>query len=1392
MKRLLLFLIFGASAFAQMAAVTNPGSGTPTLNADAGQINYALASTCSACGNIAAAAYYLDGSASIPGSGELLGVSRTPPYSFNWNAYYAGNGLHTVYVDYLGLTNTVLATSPAVRFKVENNLPQNTCSTTCTDITVVPELVAEINLGSALGYLTNAVSFYSARGTPAIVGGAPCGRSTSGTVDCGATAAGHTLAMYTRWQSSSATLTCTTNNGGTVAYGTIAKGGPIGTSAGQWVYAYDIRGGRGTTLTCRNSASASFLGSIGFEISGTVTTNPLDVNVAGTGGGSITITPGFALGHSAKNEIILAGSTWGGLVTATHGPGWTNIWNENNSLAVEAIQPSGAIFGSEQFAVTVNGPNSGINKTFKAFVDGLEAASSETIAATKDIIVNTAQFLNAPHQMLIRVDGGNCPGCRNGVWSDMGGWEQTQTFTNAVVPSQLLLSAREVMLTAGGPSVTMTATDLNANGSTTTARLTRCVPNSTTHFTITGVCTVKPTSATGIDFVTATDSNGLTRVFWPFVLNPGERAIPNFGADGQIHSGYVSNSIWRASSFVSCDPFMPLLVGVTSAVNLAASWGPGLAQAGFNTIECGTEVPRGPVQRSFESAVAREISVIGANLSTYGQGKLKWVYLNSSSWFQTTDTMYETMLGPASPGGSAGWTINPFKYVVQQWVNSGMVQQMMAVDEVGGSWGGNPLEGTDTGGIIIGTNGFTALSGDGTTCTVAWPAPNNDRFTGARSFIITGSGTALDYSSSTNGPRFVYSSRTSTGITFPCSYSGRLTSGATQLHTYVYTTFDRSGKACPPGGSSSGPCTRYLPYNMFSTIRSWLTSVPNFTPIAWPLQGSCCTYGISNWSGATSVGGVKVGDYWEQYVSTVGTPYLPSGTAMSPLISQIGDLSRNSLNYMDRATPLIGETAGTVMNYSIGPYPSGYQIAVTSCSGNTITTATPHLIYHVTPEQTKLTVHGSGNAACDGNYYVIAAPTATKLSVVLANSTFSGSATGGTITFANGNTYTLATIFASNSRNTPGSFNSTVNNTCPNNWKNNRGQMFTVSGSSSSNVNAMTGWFDNGYTLNVCEAPGAGGASWWRQVPNLSSTGGTAYIIPDGAYRRGINWVLNSYTSPRVMFASINELAIEGGSGHRAYQIAYDPDYSDLTMVGVNSAMSATVEGKGLVFGGTDLLDEANLSGINPVTDFGRSQEAAMAHTNPNLIHERILKYEYQTRLNSPDYGQQFEAAARTGVYGNLLMIQSFVDASITCTANLAPYLISGQPIIRFSMTWDSIQPVDVIAAGTTTDSKMCAPGEFRAYLFPNNAAAELKQPPISARLADVPNATDIVIQYSYSPLAFTSPSVAGQMLYQTFDCGTGTCTPPWDRNIGPIYYRLVYLDSSGRILTPPGLIHTL
>jgi hypothetical protein len=1397
MRYLALALGIG-SAFAQTATMTAPASGTPTLSGDAGQVRYALTSSCSSCGvTVAAAAYYLDGNPSLPGTGELLGVSRTPPYVYHWNPYYASNGTHTVYVDYLSITNSVVATSPAVAFNVANNQPQNTCSTTCSSISVTESLIAEMSVGGGDPYLFNVISFYGSSGTPAMVGGAKCGGAASGgTVTCSGVAAGHTVAVFYKWAPYTATLTCSPSSG-TIAYGTNVNNATF-SWASQWCYAYNVSGGT-FTMTASGSG-ATFNGAIAFEISGTVTTNPIDVNVAISNEGPNPLrSAGFSLGFAPANEIVLGGAIWDGNTIPTPGPGWSYITNPTSAaqgVGVEVINPLGATFGTEQLTVTVNGPNSGISKTFSSFVDGVAAADvTPTTSATGVMIVNTAGYLNAAHQVAVRADGGNCAGCNNGTWSDMGGWEQTQTFSNLVVPSQLLVSCRECIMTAGGSAVTVTGSDLNTDGSTTAATIVSCAYDSasgtgTTYFTVAvsgGACVVTPTSSAGIDYITATDSNGFTRVFWPFVLTSGSNNIANFGTDGQIHVGYATNSIWRASVFNSGGFFFPFPFG-QGGVNGAIQWGPGFAAMGENTIEGGCELP-GSSQSSFQSTIANDISGVQSNFAAYGQGRLKYVHLICDNYFRTSGGMFATILGPASPvsasnpaGGSGGWTINPWPYMLQQYVAAGLAMGVQGVDEVGLSWGGNPLEGTNTGGIIIGTNSFSALTGNGTTCAATWPASLNDRFTGANTFIITGSGTALDYVPSTNSPIFQYSSRTSTAINFACSYTGTITSGTLQLQTFVFNAWTASGTACSTtsGVTPPGPCTQYLPYNIFSTIRGWLTSVTNFPPMDWPLQGSCCTYGIANWSGATQVAGVRAGDYWVEYIGTFGSDYLPWRKNISPLIGNVGDNARNTLNYMNRATPLVGETAGTVMQY----IPTGYQIAVTSCAGNTITLATPHLIHNVIPEQTKLTVSGSSSAACDGNYYVIAAPSATTLTVVLANATFAATGSGGTITFANGNSYTLASngIGSSNSGNALSS-PLTVTGSCV--FKNNRGQTFTISGNSNSNFNSpFVGWFDNGFTLNSC-----GSSNYWRQVPNLSATGGTASIIPDGWYRRGINWVTNSDSSGREMFASAAEGMVEGWSGDRAYQANSDPQGYDLTATGFN------IENPGALalsetFGGTNLNNTP--AAIDPVIDFGRTTEAAQAQANPNLLASRIVKYLYQPRLNSPDYGAAFEAAARSGSFGNLLMIQSFLDAPTTCTANLAPYLVASQPILRYSMTWNTIQAVDVIAAGTTTDSKTCAPGEFRAYLFPVNEASEFDQPIISVRLADVAGAASVVVQYSYSLLAFDSPGVAAQTLYQTSNCGTGTCQLPVDKNIGPVYYRLIYLNSSGQIVTPPGAVETL
>jgi hypothetical protein len=87
------------------------------------------------------------------------------------------------------------------------------------------------------------------------------------------------------------------------------------------------------------------------------------------------------------------------------------------------------------------------------------------------------------------------------------------------------------------------------------------------------------------------------------------------------------------------------------------------------------------------------------------------------------------------------------------------------------------------------------------------------------------------------------------------------------------------------------------------------------------------------------------------------------------------------------------------------------------------------------------------------------------------------------------------------------------------------------------------------------------------------------------------------------------------------------------------------------------------------------------------------------------------------------------------------------------------------------------------AYVATPNGATWYSPPVISARLADVPNATSIAIEWTYSPLQFGAPQLNGQALFQSYSLGAGTGTAPIDRQIGKVRYRLIYLGAGSTIL---------
>jgi hypothetical protein len=177
------------------------------------------------------------------------------------------------------------------------------------------------------------------------------------------------------------------------------------------------------------------------------------------------------------------------------------------------------------------------------------------------------------------------------------------------------------------------------------------------------------------------------------------------------------------------------------------------------------------------------------------------------------------------------------------------------------------------------------------------------------------------------------------------------------------------------------------------------------------------------------------------------------------------------------------------------------------------------------------------------------------------------------------------------------------------------------------------------------------------------------------------------------------------------------------------------------------------------------------AHSIPALAWQRWNSLcAGEVRLNSVDLGSFFDV----GSTADCLMVFNATDAPQTVTIPTSVQLKSGQQFIQQIVTGHSIGGVTPVASGTTSVT-VTFPAVSAAFLvFPANFAAELVQPRITPEISTITNAASAVILYGYDPYYLDA---AGN----TFNCGTAAvCQPPWDRNIGTIYYRLEYLNSSG------------
>jgi hypothetical protein len=347
-----------------------------------------------------------------------------------------------------------------------------------------------------------------------------------------------------------------------------------------------------------------------------------------------------------------------------------------------------------------------------------------------------------------------------------------------------------------------------------------------------------------------------------------------------------------------------------------------------------------------------------------------------------------------------------------------------------------------------------------------------------------------------------------------------------------------------------------------------------------------------------------------------------------------------------------------------------------------------------------------------------------------------------------------------------------------------RGQTFTVSvgGPQAAYFNSHTFLYTAENLLHATECNGAVAnfLNFYRELPVGSSTSGTATMLYDNSFVPGVSgWqILHNYTTLGTAFGSMIESAIVRGVMDRQYKVdSSENGYLDHfvgTAGAANWHIKPGYQGFNLIQNLWKKFADNTASGqvfAHPHFEDGLTNPIFHGNNMAATILLRWQKFLLTPALNSPDLGPLISCGARA----QLLFCWNASDGPQTRTLTLTPYLQSGQKIARYIANWQGIV-MTTLNAGTNTDSVTLQPQDSVWYAFPANYAAEIQQPTISARLADISGAGSIAVRYADDLYWLDTPA-------NTVACiGTGVGTVPVDlafKAIAPIVYRLIYMAGS-------------
>lgn len=1393
------FALWGAlctvAVEAQSISITSPGSNTPTITGSSNTFTVSLSSAA----NVVEVCYTLDVYPVYdPGinASSALGCSSTQPFSIPYNSYWNGNGPHTLTAIAYDANGLILATSSPVAFAIQNTWPNPN------------------NLTMTVSYGTPTSSPWS--------GPVPVTPSFSGT---GAGTDNLTAALFV--------------NG-------ISQGTAQGTFASTTLYAQTANFQNGPADVCVEvtdntsgttySGSNTFLGGV-YEscVQVTVSNGTTATNIAQTNARDIYLTPGGPYGGNC--DVAPAGS---GSCTLN-----AKILNTDGSLTsgtpvfCAGTYPSGE--GPPGVQCGTSQPVSGPSIPFTVNSSGLITANagglgtgvviamvpnvSGTDLAINNVASSTVQ--SATHPFTANQVGEAIAATAGTGWTKSMWIIQSVSSNGAnLFCGTLNLCPGPTSLTGGTFSVGPTRID---NVFVAPSNTTPCfASNGTIHTSYDPSCYVMhtvwdnaPSSISAIageqpyspgaaaDFsVSGLNTYEVGAVGGGFIIT-GTETSSGFSAWDSSLASYISQAEGVCATVLNCHLFLlgngivdeqQSLWGATYGP--AASWSTPAFQdvisrwsayGNVTAMNYGDEYPWGtnPLQGpiTFNDSGAgqswlRKITASGgtctatAGPGSAGSGGLGGYTLTSAGTFIIHGSSVSGMNSVAPNVYTA--TATPGYNVTASAVASGNTVTVTMLDQGAGFSSSNPPS--------------VYLTGGGGTYTSAAPTISGGAITG---ITVTGA------SGYTSNPT-VWILR---NFTFPCTGVANGTYNA-----------DGSGGATADPGLTLEPMTaawvqnssgtyEYTPYDVYTKYWAQANNVsPRLALGAAPVGvtinagASAFAYWFGNILNTNqSIGSTtQVADFADLYPENGATGYLISRYAANALLG-IGNIAQTirstyGLGY-DPSKPLITLTPADDGNYWGMQGDPGH--AVMSCSGHLITFSQPHGIQNIIPGMTRLQISGATDSgspqdSCNNKFIVWDAPTPTTLDVTLATTDQSAQVQG-TMYFQDGSNFAITgTGYYINASNRLqggcgvftgwpfGGFvcGDLIHVSYTTALVPKRGQTFAFNGTATG-TNAA--YFNSNTFLlspeNISDVTPVGIPQVlnyaYRQIPVLSAAGGTANIFTDDNFVKGprnASGEIGGSRNPGWAFGASIECVFLRCAGEREYQ--YDTAQSgyDNAKLGFTGPFA---QGQMADFGDTSVSGQlgGNLhfenTGIVPT--FHAKSSAA-------LYWNRYAKYWFQPRLNAPDYGPYMECAAASGTPGNIMACMNVSDGPQTFTFKLSTYLVAGQQIIQQVVNDHSIGADTILAPGTTSSSATLKPYDVITFVFPANSGAELLQPPFSVRLADVANATDIVIRWAYDRYYL---DVAGD----TYDCGAGNCTPGWDKNIGTIYYRILYRNSAGEVI---------